>query len=212
MPVTEFALLQLKPVYSKADFIEILRESLAIQDQWVREHQPHLLQDKPYDKLSAFYVQISDSPCLLINATWDTPEGHGEWLQSAENKSVFAKLAEYVADVSDSVVVFHMEPAAGSEAELRGDIFTQELSFSVCRISVNASQKESLLEKYRSIEAQARIANPNSRVWAGWRIEKDGDAEELVIFWSQGVLDTQLDGLLSIPDAEHELRQFQNVE
>ncbi|KAK7408587.1 hypothetical protein QQX98_009235 [Neonectria punicea] len=212
MPVTEFALLQLKPSYSKSKFIEILRGSLETQDHWVREHQPHMLQDKPYDKLSAFYVQNSDAPCLLINATWDSPEGHGEWLQSPENKTVFANLTEYVADVSNSVVVFHMEPTAGSEDELRGDIFAEECPFSVCRISVNASQKESVLEKYRSIEAQARVANPSSRVWAGWRIENDGDVEELVIFWNQGVLDTQLDELLNTPEAEHELRQFQKVE
>ncbi|KAH6986590.1 hypothetical protein EDB80DRAFT_782643 [Ilyonectria destructans] len=201
MVVTEFAFIQLKTDYDKSEFFGLLQESLKIQDQWVRENQPHLLQAKPYSTLSTFFLEDVDSPCLLITAPWDTPEGHGAWLQSAENKSVFGKLTEYVAEVSDSVVLFHMNPTR-SEVELRGDLFAQGTAFSVCKLSVSSSQKESVQEKYRSIEAQARVAKPSSRVWAGWRIEKDSDVEELVIFWNQGSLDGQLGDLLSTPGVE----------
>ncbi|KAF7552601.1 hypothetical protein G7Z17_g4212 [Cylindrodendrum hubeiense] len=211
MAVTEFALIQLKRDCDKSKFLELFRVSMRIQDQWVRENQPHLLQNKPYPVLSTFVLQNTEPPYLLVTAQWDSPQGHAKWLLSAANKGVFSELSTYVDDVSASVVVFHMDPA-GSEAELRGDLFAQEAPFSVCQLSVNSSQRESVQKKYCSIEAQARIAQPSSKVWAGWRIEKDDDEEELVIFWNQGVLDGQLSDLLSTPGAEHEIRQFQIFE
>ncbi|KAH7008596.1 hypothetical protein EDB80DRAFT_440249 [Ilyonectria destructans] len=211
MVVTEFALCRLKPDYEQSGFLGVGRLCQQIQDTWIRENQPHRLQDKPYSSLSAFFLQNTGLPHFLITAAWDSPERHAVWLQSVENMGVLTKLREYIADVPNGVVVFHMDPA-GSEIELRGDLFAQEAPFSLCTLSVSSSQKESVQEKYRSIEAQARVSKPGSRVWAGWRIEKDDDFEELVIFWNQGVLDGQLDDLLSTPDAEYEFRQFQNFE
>ncbi|KAH7145973.1 hypothetical protein B0J13DRAFT_442837 [Dactylonectria estremocensis] len=212
MPVTEFALLPIKTGYNKSEFISKLHECTRVQDQWVRENQPRLLQDKPYSSLSTCFLEDTNSPCLLITAPWDAPEDHHVWLQSEENKREFASLAGYAFEESESLIVFHMNPA-GSEVQLRGDLFAQEGPFSVCKLSVNSSQKESVQGKYQSIEAQARVAKPGSRVWAGWRIERDADDdEELVIFWNQGALDGQLGDLLNTPDAEHEFHEFQHIE
>lgn len=211
MTVTEFALIPLKPGYDKSEIHFKLQDATNVQDQWVKENQPDLLQDKPYSSLSNWFIQEPDSPCVLITAPWNVPENHHVWLQSEENQREFAKLAMYASEESGSMVVFHMNPA-GSEVELRGDLFAQGNGFSVCKLSVNSNQKESVQEKYHSIEAQARAAKPGSRIWAGWRIERDADDEELVIFWNQGALDGQLGDLLSAPDAEHEFHHFQNFE
>ncbi|KAH6893076.1 hypothetical protein B0T10DRAFT_559075 [Thelonectria olida] len=212
MVVTEFALIELKPDTDNAEFENLVRESIEVQDRWVRENQPRLLQDKPYKNLSTFFLERKpDSLTLLITAPWDSPEGHQAWIQSEDNQVIFGKLGEHLTDESGSAIVYHMDPA-GEESELRGDLFAQEAPFKLCKLSVNPSQQEEVQEKYWALEAQAKEANPSSRVWAGWRIEKDDDARDLNIFWNHDVLDGLLDDLLSTPDSEHEILQFANVE
>ncbi|KAM0433955.1 hypothetical protein ACHAPT_003899 [Fusarium lateritium] len=199
MPVNEFALLQLKSGFDEDKFLELLKASQDSQAQWVREHQPHLLKGKPYTNPSNFYLQNSDPPYLVITAPWDSPDGHGEWIQSAVNKSAMGGLLEYIAQGPDGVVLFHMN-AAGSDEEVRGDLFVQG-SFNIWRISVNSGQKEKLQEEYRNIELDVGNTNPNQRVWGGWKVEK-GDKEELVVFWSQDVKEDVLSRLVEVENIQ----------
>ncbi|KAM5344817.1 hypothetical protein ACJ41O_010679 [Fusarium nematophilum] len=187
MPVTEFAILQLKSGYDESKFREVLKHSQEVQAQWSREHQPQVLQGKPYSIPSNSFIRKSDPPYLLITAPWDTPEGHAEWIESDENKGLMGSLLEYIAQVPDAVVLFHLSPA-GSQDDLRGDLFARE-ALKVVRVSVKPDQKEKLQEEYRLIESSVGSAESGGRVWGGWRIEKTNDLEELVVFWSQSLKD-----------------------
>lgn len=212
MVVNEFALIQLKPDLDSAEFERLVHESAEVQDQWVREHQPHIFEGKPYETLSTFWVQREpDSLTLVITAPWDSPEAHHAWIQSQDNIDIFGKLAAYITGESGSAIVFHMD-SAGEEVEARGDLYAPAKSVKLCRLSVKPSQQEEVQEKYRALEAQAKEADPESRVWGGWRIEKDDDATDLNIFWNNGVLDDSLDDLLNLPDAEYEILQLVIVE
>ncbi|KAJ3458082.1 hypothetical protein FSOLCH5_009996 [Fusarium solani] len=198
MPVNEFALLRLKSGYDEDKFLKLVKAGQADQAQWIREHQPHLLEGKAYTNPSNFYLQKSDPPYLVITAPWDSPEGHGEWIQSDVNKSAMGGLLEFIAEGPDGVVLFHMK-AAGSEDEVRGDLLVQG-SFNIWRISVDSDQKEKLQELYRSVELQIGNTNPNQRVWGGWKVE-EGEKEELVVF-SQKVKEDVLSPLAQVPNVQ----------
>ncbi|RSL92735.1 hypothetical protein CEP52_013643 [Fusarium oligoseptatum] len=161
MPVNELAIIQLKSGYDEDKFLKLLKVSQDDQAQWIRENQPHLLEGKPYTNPSNFYLEKSDPPYLVITAPWDSPEGHGEWIQSDVNKSAMGGLLEYIAEGPDGVVLFHMK-AAGSEDEVRGDLLVQG-SFNIWRISVDSDQKEKLQEQYRSVEQEVGT-NLNQKV------------------------------------------------
>lgn len=207
MLVNEFALIQLKNGYGQDRFLELLKASQDDQARWIREHQPHLLEGKPYTYPSNFYLQKSDPPCLVITAPWDSPEGHGEWIQSDVNKSAMGGLVEYIVEGSDGVVLFHMK-AAGSQDEVRGDLLVQG-SFDIWRISVDSDRKEELQEQYRNIEQEVGNTNPNQRIWGGWKVEQ-GEKEELVVF-SQKVKEDALSPLTQVESAQVSRYQVQGV-
>ncbi|RSL85367.1 hypothetical protein CEP51_003342 [Fusarium floridanum] len=206
MPVNELAIIQLKSGYDEDKFLKLLKVSQDDQAQWIRENQPHLLEGKPYTNPSNFYLQKSNPPYLVITAPWDSPEGHGEWIQSDVNKSAMGGLLEYIAEGPDGVVLFHMK-AAGSEDEVRGDLLVQG-SFNIWRISVDSDQKEKLQEQYRSVEQEVGT-NPNQRVWGGWKVEQ-GEKEELVVF-SQNAKEDVLSPLTQVESAQVQRYEVQGV-
>ncbi|RSL60637.1 hypothetical protein CEP54_006690 [Fusarium duplospermum] len=204
MPVNEFALIQLKSGYDEDKFLKVLKAGQDDQAQWIRDNQPHLLEGKPYTNPSNFYLQKSDPPYLVITAPWDSPEGHGEWIQSDVNKSAMGGLLEYI-EGPDGVVLFHMK-AAGKEDEVRGDLLVQG-SFNIWRISVDSAQKEKLQELYRKLGVNN--TNPNQRVWGGWKVE-EGEKEELVVF-SKNVREDELSPLSQIEGAQVQRYEVQGL-
>ncbi|KAJ4316190.1 hypothetical protein N0V84_007972 [Fusarium piperis] len=207
MTVNEFALIQLKSGYDEDKFLKLLKASQDDQARWIREHQPHLLEGKPYTYPSNFYLQKSNPPYLVITAPWDSPEGHGEWIQSDVNKSAMGGLLEYIAEGPEGVVLFHMK-AAGSEDEVRGDLLVQG-SFSIWRISVDSDHKKELQAQYRNIEQYVDNTSPNQRVWGGWKVE-EGEKEELVVF-SQNTKEDVLSPLAQVESAQVRRYQVQGV-
>lgn len=209
MVVNEVALIKLRSGFDDLEFLELLMECQEIQDGWSREHHPHVLNNRPYSVLSTFCIQKTDPPYLLITAPWDSPEAHGEWIQSKENQSVFARLSAYIAPGCHSVLLFHMD-SAGQQEELRGDLFARE-KFSVCRISVSPDRRETAQKQYERIEGKVRQLGGSHRAWAGWRIENCDDMENMVVFWTCGVPDELLQRLLELSEIKREIRRFQHV-
>ena len=209
MSVTELALIKLRSGYDELSFLELLMECQEIQDDWSRNNHPHILCNKPYTALSTFCVQKSDPPYLLINAPWDSPEAHAQWIESKENQTAFAKLAEYIAPGCDTVLLFHMSPA-GKRKELRADLFAKE-KFNVCRLSFSPEKKEAAQKKYQSIEDRLGEPTPGKRIWAGWRIETQDNVEDLIVFWCHALPMEEVQELLDMSEKEVEVRHFQHV-
>lgn len=204
MPVTEYALIKLQGSHDELELLEVVMQCQELQDGWMRQHQPDGIDHGL--NLSTMYIQQDiEPPCLLITAPWDTPDAHTQWLQSSENQSGFGKMSEYITPGGDSVLLFHMDPA-GAVSQLKGQMLSQD-SFRVCRISAEPGQKETLQKIYQSLESDL---GPGQTVWAGWRIEKAGDAEDLVVFSSTNVSDEQLRPLISLSSTT-DTRFFKNM-
>lgn len=206
MPVTEFAIIKLRGGHDQLEFLETLMECQELQDDWTHDNQPHNLESNI--NLSSMYIEQSDPPSLLITAPWDSPEAHGEWIQCSENQACNGKLSGYIAPGCNSVLLFHMDPA-GEQPEMRMS-FAHKSSFNVCRITVTADKRDSLQKAYQELEGRLLGNGDGPKVWAGWRIEKSGDAEEFVVFWSDDVPDEHLNRLMSFSnDRDH--RRFKHV-
>ncbi|KAL6879091.1 hypothetical protein J3F83DRAFT_280125 [Trichoderma novae-zelandiae] len=212
MPVTEFAIIKLRGHYDALEFLETLMNCQETQDNWVRRNQPCNL--APGMNLSSMYTDATDQSTLLITAPWDSPEAHGEWIRSLENRTANGSLSEFAAPGCDSVLLFHMEPA-GARAQMR-EAFQHKDSndvFDVCRITVKAEQREALQKKYQALEDELREEGLERSIWAGWRIEKapgDEDKEDLILFWASDVPRKRLEAMASLA-LKKDHRRFRHV-
>ncbi|POR31049.1 Uncharacterized protein TPAR_08751 [Tolypocladium paradoxum] len=206
MPVTEFAIIELRGGHDHLEFLETLMECQELQDEWTHHNQPHNLESNI--NLSSMYIEQSDPPSLLITAPWDSPEAHREWIQCSENQKCNGKLSQYIAPGCNSVLLFHMEPA-GKQLDMWTS-FAPNGSFNVCRITVDSGQRGSLQKAYQELEDSMLGNGGGQKVWAGWRIEKSGDAEDFVVFWSDDVPDEHLHSLMTFSD-DRDYRRFKHV-
>ncbi|EXL53993.1 hypothetical protein FOCG_07095 [Fusarium oxysporum f. sp. radicis-lycopersici 26381] len=187
--IVETASIQLKPGYDEDKLRNILKETQQIQAQWIREHQPNLLEGKPYNYTTDIWITDGEAPYLFLTAPWESVGGHDEWIQSQENISLMQELKEFISQDKDAVALYHLGPAG--ENEFRGDILSRG-SVKVWKISVKPEEKASLEKEFRSIETQSATL-PGQRMWAGWRIE--GDDSIMVIIASPGFEDVIESGI-----------------
>ncbi|KAF4336626.1 hypothetical protein FBEOM_9502 [Fusarium beomiforme] len=187
--VIETAFIQLKPGYDEDMLRNILKESQRVQARWIREHQPKLLEGKPYSHTTDFWIADGEAPYLFLTAPWESVDDHNEWIQSQENISLMQQLKEFISQDQDAVTLHHLEPAGDNE--YRGDVLARG-SVKVWRISVKPEEKASLGKDYRLIESQSATL-PGQRMWAGWKIE--GDDSNLVIIASPGFEDVIESGI-----------------
>lgn len=206
MPVTEFAIISLRCAYDELDFIETLMECQELQDSWVRENHPYNLE--PNMNLSSMYVERSEPPSLLITAPWDSPDAHGEWIQTGQNQRCNAKLSEFIRPGCDAVQLMHLSPA-GRDKQLRR-AFLEKESFNVCRVWVSPDNKDNLQKAYDTVEESTASEQPDQRIWAGWKTEDGDHHEELVVFWTDDVSWDRLKILKEMAD-KTERRRFTHV-
>ncbi|KJZ70238.1 hypothetical protein HIM_10386 [Hirsutella minnesotensis 3608] len=201
MPVTEFAILQLRGGHDELELLETLMQCRELQDEWMQQNQPCSIQDDVNFSSMYFERPHSDQGApstLLITAPWESPEAHGEWIQCADNAKCNGQLSTYVVPGCDSVLLFHMEPA-GRNPQIRKAFFSKN-AFNVSRISVDSSLRASLHEAYQSLENEMVTLGVDDELWAGWRIETSDGTEDLVLFWSDNVESERLQHLMSLSD------------
>ncbi|RGP76367.1 hypothetical protein FLONG3_5251 [Fusarium longipes] len=180
--VTEIAFLQLSVDHDTEALRDILKRTQKIQAQWIRQHQPRLLEGKPYGHTTEVWIGQHEKPYLLLAAPWESVDAHNQWIQSQENISLMQELQGFLSQDKDSVVLYHLAPADGSN-DFRGDILARG-PVKVWKISVKPSWKAALETEYRTIQTQSST-EPNQRMWAGWRVEK-GNTKDMVILASSG--------------------------
>jgi quinol monooxygenase YgiN len=169
----------------------------------MNQNQPHMVavhKAEGGQTLSSMYVQADgDGPYLLITAPWESPEAHGQWIQSPENQRVFAQLSTFIEPGTHSVLLFHMEAAGRLHSQLRGEYLLRE-QFHVYRlILTEPGKREELGRKFREAEEAVHAKNRDQILWGGWRVEGPGDqADELVVFRCKDVPEEQMNGLLGM--------------
>lgn len=210
MAVTEFALIRLHPSYDELELYEALIEQLELQDEWIREHQPHLLPPSSTGNLTTAFIAKTDPAYLLLIAPWDSPEGHHQWIASDVNKKGMAGLQKYIAEGDDAVVLFHMT-AAGKQKGPPPE-FREHKCFDVDRIFVPKAEKEVVQSKYQKLEGALLDLKLSDRLWGGWRIEKTNeDAEELVVFSSHTEFPIEQAVQKLSPSQQKETRCFHHI-
>lgn len=208
MAVTEFALIKLRQDYNHLDLVQGLKECQDSQDKWVRQNQPHGL-DNCSGNLSTMYIQQhADTAYLLITAPWASCDAHAQWIQSDENKLGFGKMSDFIAPGQDSVLLFHMEPA-GVQQQLTGQLVPGE-TLNLCRISVEAGKRSALQGKYHELEGDLRELGRDQQVWAGWRIETTDETQDMVVLSGTALSEEQLQPLTSLSD-QIDRRCFKHV-
>lgn len=199
MPVTEFALFRLPDSYDAVDLLEHVMEAQEVQDDWVRAHHPN--ECAKHASVSRMCIDAVDTPHkLLITAPWASPEAHHEWIATKENKDALARFTAFLRPGQDpdlsvaaepDFVFFHAE-AAGRRAVLH-EAFAPKVKLTVTRLAAQgAAGREQLQNRYDELERELVEESPRDRIWAGWRIEKVGGQDELVVFHSDELPEEKL--------------------
>ncbi|PFH61161.1 hypothetical protein XA68_18044 [Ophiocordyceps unilateralis] len=171
MPVTEFALLRLQSGFDKDKLLQVLARCRDRQDEWMRHQQPQSFDGS----LSTMYLgRIDDAWLVLITAPWDSPEAHADWICTEANRACNEDLDGFV----DSVDLVHLE-SVGTRAQLRGP-FLSGRTFSVLQYYVSSGGRDALVEAYRSLEEN------QDELWAGLRVERNGEADETLVVFTGG--------------------------
>ncbi|KAJ6784837.1 hypothetical protein PWT90_06817 [Aphanocladium album] len=214
MTVTEFALFTLRDTYDAVELLETVMECQEIQDDWVRTHHPNDCAKKA--SVSRMYTDEKDARQhrVAITAPWQSPAAHHRWIDTAANKGVMAKFAAFLPDgqvpehdaadrdnpaageANRGFIFFHMDSATKRRAHLH-EAFSPKDALAVTRLAaLGAGGRHQLQARYDELEQELLGEAPKDRIWAGWRIEKDGDQEELVVFRCADVPSDRLAPLL----------------
>lgn len=195
MVVTEVAILKLKKDYNPAALSTAIKTALPIQDDWVAQHQPAIRRAGRQQTDAYIDANTDISSAIYLIAPWASPEGHWEWIRSEENGKANAALGPFLTTESDPVLLFHLE-SAGDTKDFTSLSFPA--SMTITRIMIKSSSKSAMQEAYKA--AEGKLVG-RSGIWAGWRIEKQDDTEELVVFWAGTEVGQAIDALAKLGDS-----------
>ncbi|KAJ5380604.1 uncharacterized protein N7496_003032 [Penicillium cataractarum] len=161
MPITEFALLRLKEQEPSAKTKSSLRDVVKQQSAWSK-HPVNFLR------------QIEDSGLVYLLGGWASVAEHfGDWITSAPNQRLLAELK----DAIDIEWLFHLDidPSARNiplDAPVLG----------ITRYFVEASRKDEFESIFQAGAPHLGEYTAPYSYAGGWRIDKDGEDEEFVLF------------------------------
>ncbi|KAH7409083.1 hypothetical protein BKA64DRAFT_387312 [Cadophora sp. MPI-SDFR-AT-0126] len=188
MPVTEFAIIHFK------------------HDDWERaghqaastaEAAPNLIvPDNILTKLSAareclerasghtfrFFQQYKDNPIIYIIGKWDSTEAHRAFLESVENQQLLELMREDIAsgEGDTGIQMWHLDVDAFDYPSLADSWLVSAARVACQRYTVPAQGRAEHAEGYDAVITRMRRCR--SAV-GGWRIEKEAEAEEWMIFF-----------------------------
>ncbi|KAH7041095.1 uncharacterized protein B0I36DRAFT_358296 [Microdochium trichocladiopsis] len=180
MPVTEIAHITLRDSSLPLElFASAARKALPIQDGWFEKNsttanlQPTA--SSAEERGAAFFQQTQDPRKILITAHWASVEQHHTWIASAENKSAFGSLLDFI-DLTD-IDYFHVADVEAFSPSLLRDVHNVEgVSGSLLRIRrfVVAKEDKGFFEEL----AKSHLATSDGERRGGWRIEEDPEQPE----------------------------------
>ena len=171
MAITEIALLHLTAGHSIND--TDIRDTLSHAKLGVQKYNGY-----------TFYVlqQIEDPSYFYIIGEWDSLEQHrGHWIPGDENQATLKELEGKVAgDWLQHIDVSHTELPVPRSAEERAKALSGELVWSVVRYFVKKGEKETFQRTFDAKKHLLQEFITEGTMGGGWRIVKEGDAEERV--------------------------------
>jgi heme-degrading monooxygenase HmoA len=184
MPATEYCLFHLVAEGVTEDVKELLEYVQTVQDTWRTLNEEGL----PIGRLvrgTGICQQIEDPTVVFLTATWDSAEGHWDWIRSEEQQSNKPKIANHI-DKSEGrgVSLFHIDGTLFPPPETDGhpSLLTSPV-IGVERFVVDADKKADFEAKFNEIKGIVEETTAPFNVTGGWRIEKDADSstEEFVV-------------------------------
>lgn len=179
MTVTEFALVHLSSPIS-TQTLRTLEEAQRIQDKWALEQNPQLPESR-VARGTGMLQQNEDHSAILITARWDSPAAHWEWIGTDENRQAMDKLMPLiVAEGEKRLVLYHVDSVLFPPP---GDGITSALGspgLNIYHYRVRPSEKEGFESRLKVAMGELNAATATPFTW-GWRIEKDGETEELLV-------------------------------
>ncbi|KAJ5959399.1 uncharacterized protein N7479_006549 [Penicillium vulpinum] len=163
MPVTELALLRRKAQVPSSSAKSTLLEAQKLQTEY-SGHQVTYLR------------QIEDPESFYLLGGWESVEKHtrgGQWIQSETNQNLLAK----VKDSLDISWMFHLDlDPSTSKIPLDAPIIA------ITRCFVEASKKDEFDAAFKVGLADLNAYTAPFTSCGGWRIDKEGEDEEFVLF------------------------------
>ncbi|OQD61831.1 hypothetical protein PENPOL_c015G01162 [Penicillium polonicum] len=168
MPVTELALLRLKAQdahsSTKSGLLEAQKKQTGYSDYPV-----------------TYLRQIEDPLFFYLLGGWESVEKHtgeGQWLSSEVNQNLLARLQSDL-DVS---WMFHLD-ADPSTCKIPLDAPV----LAITRCFVEASKKEEFDAVFKAVVSHLNAYTAPFSVCGAWRIDKEGEDEEFVLFsgWNE---------------------------
>lgn len=179
MAVTEFALVHLSSPLTPQT-LQALEEAQRIQDKWALEQNSQLPESR-IARGTGMLQRNEDPSAILITARWDSPAAHWEWIGTDENKQAMYKLMPLiVAEGEKKLVLYHVDsvlfppPGDGATSALGSPVL------SIYHYRVKLSEKEGFEDRLKVAMGELNAATATPFRW-GWRMEKDGETEELLI-------------------------------
>ncbi|KAJ5669807.1 hypothetical protein N7462_010877 [Penicillium macrosclerotiorum] len=163
MPVTELALLRLKTQEPSASLKNSLHEAREAQTKWSKYPV-------------RFYRQVEDSAYFYLSGGWNSVEAHcGEWIISETNQKALGQLKDDI----DIEWMFHLD--------IDPSTFNSKIPYNapviaISRYFVEANRKtefDSIMKA--GVPHLERYTTPFTYS-GGWRIDKEGEDEEFVLF------------------------------
>ncbi|CAI7570325.1 unnamed protein product [Penicillium glandicola] len=168
MPVTELALLRLKAQDPSSSTKSTLLEAQKAQTA--------------YSGYQVTYIrQIEDPEFFYLLGGWESVEKHtggGQWISSEANQKLLAKLKDSL-DVS---WVFHLDvDPSTSNIPLNAPVLAMTRCF------VGPGKKDEFDSVYKAAVSHLNAYTAPFSSCGAWRIDKEGEDEEFVIFsgWNQ---------------------------
>ncbi|KAJ5383622.1 Dimeric alpha-beta barrel [Penicillium concentricum] len=167
MPVTELALLRVKSQDSSSAKTTALEAQKALTE---------------YSGYQVTYLrQIEDSESFYLLGGWESIEKHmagGQWTSSEANQNLHAKLKDSL-DVS---WMFHLDlDPSTSKIPLEAPVIA------ITRCFVESSKKDEFDAVFKVGVADLNAATAPFISCGAWRVDKEGEDEEFVLFsgWNQ---------------------------
>ncbi|KAJ5769932.1 uncharacterized protein N7511_001983 [Penicillium nucicola] len=185
MPVTEIALLRLKTEGLLPSTKAGLLEAQQAQSEQ-SNHKVHLLR------------QVEDAACIYLLGGWESIEKHmNDWIPSATNQ----RLLQQLQGDLEVKWMFHLDlDPSTSQIPLDAPMLA------ISRYFVDSLNKEEFENILRAGGSNLVVSTPFP-CCGGWRIDRDGEDEEFVLFsgWKE------VDDYFGIVDSEG-LKGFREIE
>ncbi|VUC29553.1 unnamed protein product [Clonostachys rosea] len=182
MAITELVFLHPKPSHDHLELLECFMEYLESQDEWSRQHQPHIHRGERKENLSTLFITTTDPLTILMISPWDSLQAQEEWLQFEEDEGIFKKLGQVVVEEHHDISRFYVHPV--SNLREVPDVRDIASPVELCVMSTSEVEERTVLAEFDQLDKVT--LEGGGYAWGGWKLNKSGDTPKFVCLVAKG--------------------------